>query len=167
MTRAGIAFGSNIPDRLRHLTMARMMIAELPAMRLPMLASAVYETEPVDCEPGAENFLNAVVEIGWDAEAPALHAALRRIESELGRSPVHERNVSRTIDLDFLYFGETTLVNPELKLPHPRLHDRRFVLQPLADIRPELVLPMQSCSVAELLRELADTSRVVRADSQW
>lgn len=144
-----------------------MMIAELANVRLPILASAVYETEPVDCEPGAENFLNAVLEIGWEDDAPALHRALRNIESDLGRAPAHQRNESRNIDLDLLYFDALEITTANLQVPHPRLHERRFVLQPLADIRPELVLPRQSRPVSELVRELADTPRVVRADSQW
>jgi 2-amino-4-hydroxy-6-hydroxymethyldihydropteridine diphosphokinase len=167
MTRAGIAFGSNIADRLRHLTMARTMIAELADMRLPMLASAVYETEPVGCEPGVESFLNGVVEIGWEGEASALHQALRGIEMRLGRPATHQKNAAREIDLDLLYFGEAQISTADLKVPHPRMHERRFVLQPLADIRPELVLPMQSHRVAELLRELPESPRVVAADAQW
>lgn len=167
MMRAGIAFGSNIADRLRHLTMARTMIAELVDLRLPMLASAVYETAPVDCEPGAENFLNAVLEIGWNGDAPALLRALRKIETELGRSPDHARNSSRTIDLDLLYFGELALTGEGLKVPHPRMQERRFVLEPLAEIRDDLVLPGQTRTVAELLKELVDTSAVTRAEAQW
>lgn len=167
MTRAGIAFGSNIPDRLRHLTMARMMISELPEVSLPMLASAVYETEPIGCEPGAENFLNAVIEIGWTADAPTLHRALRHIERAIGRSPAHQRNASREIDLDLLYFGEVEIATDDLRVPHQRMHERRFVLEPLAEISAELVLAGQTQTVGELLRQLADTSQVVRADSQW
>jgi len=167
MSRAGIAFGSNIADRLRHLTMARTRISELPDVRLPMLSSRVYQTEPIDCQPGAENFLNAVIEIGWATDAPALHRALRKIEGELGRGPTLVRNASRTIDLDLLYFDGLQIATGELKVPHPRLHERRFVLQPLADIRPGLVLPGRPETVANLLRDLSDTSHVVAADSQW
>jgi 2-amino-4-hydroxy-6-hydroxymethyldihydropteridine diphosphokinase len=167
MTRAGIAFGSNIADRLRHLTMARTMLAELSNVRPPMLASAVYETEPVGCPPAAESFLNAVVEIGWQGDAPMLHQALRGIEIELGRPAPHERNAPRKIDLDLLYFGDAPVTTPGLTVPHPRMHERRFVLQPLADIRPELVLPTELSSIAELLRDLPETPRVMTADAQW
>ncbi len=167
MTRAGIALGSNVGDRIRHLVAGRTKIAELPKVRAPILASAVYETAPIDCEPGAESFLNAVVEVGYDGDAHALLREVRDIESTLGRSPVHPRNTSRTIDLDLLYFGELAIATPELQVPHPRMHERRFVLQPLSDIRPDLVLPSQTRTVAELLQRLTDTSPVVRSSAQW
>ncbi len=167
MSRAGIAFGSNIPDRLRHLTMARMMIGELSHTCLPMLASRVYETEPVGCEPGTGNFLNAVIEIGWSVDAEALHRRLRQIESDLGRSPAQQRNASREIDLDLLYFDDLMISTAGLNVPHASMLERRFVLQPLSDIRPELVLSTQSRPIAELLRDLTDTAHVVPADSQW
>ncbi len=167
MTRAGIALGSNIGDRLSHLRTARATIAASPRLQNPLLASAIYETAPVGCPMGADDFLNAVIEIGYDDEAQTLHRALRGIEARLGRSPEHERNAPRTVDLDLLYFGASLLDTAQLKIPHPRMFDRRFVLQPLADIRPDLVLPSQTRTVAELLHELADTSRVVRAAAQW
>ncbi|MFN2475012.1 MAG: 2-amino-4-hydroxy-6-hydroxymethyldihydropteridine diphosphokinase [Chthoniobacterales bacterium] len=167
MTRAGIALGSNVGDRLSHLRAARSLIAAVTGMHPSILASAIYETAPVGCEPGAENFLNAVIEIGYNADAAALHRELRTIEATLGRTPDHPRNAPRTVDLDLLYFGDVILATSSLRVPHPRMTDRRFVLQPLADIRAELVLPTQTRSVAELLASVADTSPVVRAATQW
>lgn len=165
MTRAGIALGSNIGDRLAHLVAAQKMIADSVAE--PLLASAVYETMPIACEPGAGRFLNAVVEVGCDSDAAALLHELREIEARLGRPSIHPRNVSRTIDLDLLYFGDATISSKDLHVPHPRMHERRFVLQPLADIRADFVLPSQTKTVSQLLAELADTSPVVRAEAQW
>lgn len=165
MKRAGVALGSNIGDRLAHLVAARQMIAEFAAG--PLLASAVYETMPIACEPGAGTFLNAVVEVGCDSDAAALLHELRNTEARLGRPSVHPRNISRTIDLDLLYFGDATVNSAALQVPHPRMHERRFVLQPLADIRPDLVLPSQTKTISDLLEELGDTSPVVRAEAQW
>ena len=165
--RAGIALGSNVGDPLANLRSARTEIEQIGGAEPPLLASPIYETEPIDCEPGAAKFLNAVVEIGYAGEAAELHASLRKIERQLGRPSVHPRNVSRIIDLDLLYFGDAVMDAAELRLPHPRMHERAFVLQPLADIRPELVLPNQRQSVAELLGQLGDTSQLVRAVAQW
>ena len=167
MTRVGIALGSNVGDRLSHLQTARLMIAALPSFVGPMLSSAVYETAPVGCAEGTQSFLNAVIEIGYNDDPHALHRELRRIEATLGRSPDHERNAPRTVDLDLLYFGSVALEAEKLRIPHPRMSDRRFVLQPLADICPDLVLPSETRTVAELLGTLADTSPVVRAATQW
>lgn len=165
--KAGIALGSNVGNPLVNLKAARAEIEQIAGAEPPLLASVIYETEPVDCEDGAAKFLNAVVEINYAGAAAALHASLRNIERQLGRPSIHPRNVSRIIDLDLLYFGDAVSETPELRLPHPRMQERAFVLRPLADIRPELVLPNQQRSVAELLRNLGDTSQLVRGVAQW
>ncbi len=165
--RAGIALGSNLGDRLANLTAARAELSELPGVESPLLASAVYETDPVDCEASAGKFLNAVMEIGYAGEATELLQALRGIEAAHGRPSAHARNTSRTLDLDFLYFGDVTLSTSELRLPHPRMHARRFVLEPLAEIRPDLILPGQQESVSALLRRLPDRSPLVLVASEW
>lgn len=139
----------------------------IAGIQQPLLSSRVYETTPVDCEPGAGSFLNAVIEIGYGGAAGDLLEALRETEQQLGRPPRHAKNTSRTIDLDLLYFGDTAIDTPELQLPHPRLHERAFVLQPLAEIRPDLILPNQHRPVADLLRELGDTSALVRSEVEW
>ena len=165
--RAGIALGSNVADPLATLKSARAEIERISGIVPPLLASSIYETEPIDCEPGAAKFLNAVIEIGYDAAPAELHASLRKIERDLGRPSVHPRNVSRIIDLDLLYFDDHESDTTELQLPHPRLHERAFVLQPLAEIRPHLVLPNQQQPVCELLENLGDTSKLVRIAAQW
>jgi 2-amino-4-hydroxy-6-hydroxymethyldihydropteridine diphosphokinase len=165
--RAAIALGSNVGDRAAMLRAARARIENLTALERPVLASAMYETEPVGCEPGAGNFLNAVIEIGYAGDATELLAALRVIERDLGRPSIHPRNVSRTIDLDLLYYGDLTFDTPALQLPHPRLHERAFVLRPLAEIRPDLQLPNQTVSVVTLLTRLSETSDLVRTDTEW
>jgi 2-amino-4-hydroxy-6-hydroxymethyldihydropteridine diphosphokinase len=165
--RAGVALGSNLGERLANLRNARKDVAALPGVLPPLRASAIYETEPVGCEPGAAKFLNAAIEFGYAGEAPDLMRALAAIERLLGRSARHERNVSRTIDLDLLYFGELEIETAELQLPHPRLTEREFVLRPLADIRPDLILPKQSESVRVLLLRFPDAGAVVRVAGEW
>ena len=165
--RAGIALGANLGDRLLNLTTARARIFNLPGASPPYLSSAVYESDAVDCEPGANRFLNAVVEIGYSAGTQALFDELKKIEAALGRPSQHRPNHSRTIDLDLLYHGGREIDGTQLQLPHPRLHLRAFVLHPLAEIRPNLVLPGQVQTVGELSTELAAGPSVVRAAKQW
>ena len=165
--KTAVALGSNVGDRLANLCAARKAIVDLPAVRSPICSSAVYETAPVDVEANAQNFLNAVLEFEFDGEPNELMAQLLAIEESLGRKRELARNLSRTIDLDLLYHGESKIDRERLQLPHPRLHLRRFVLQPLADIRPELVLPNQTQSVRELLAQTDDSAKVVRLMENW
>src|SRR5205823_14140068 len=125
------------------------------------------ETEPVDCEPGAEKFLNAVIEFDYAGNPVNLLEQLIRIEESLGRKRDHRKNISRKIDIDLLYYGDRKMDNERLQLPHPRIQLRRFVLQPLADIRPELVLPNQRKTVRDLLAGLEDSGEVIRFMDEW
>ena len=165
--RAAIALGSNLGDRLANLQNARDRIRALDGMTEPTVQSAVYETSPIDCEPGAQNFYNAVIEIGFEKSADALFEALQKIEQTLGRERNHERNLSRTIDLDLLYCGSERRSDALLQLPHPRMTERRFVLQPLCDIAPDLRLPGQTKNVGELLAPLQDQGKITRLTENW
>lgn len=165
--RAGIALGSNLDNRREYLHSARKKILQIARGSPPFLFSPLYETEPIGCEPGAEKFLNAAMEMEYEGEAEELLSELREIEESLGRDPDHARNASRTVDLDLLYFGSHAVDREGLQLPHPRLHLRRFVLAPLADIRPDLVLLGQTEPVRTLLENLADDSAVVRIADEW
>lgn len=165
--RAGIALGSNLGARREHLRSARNEILRRPGVKGPFLFSPIYETEPVDCEAGAETFLNAVIELEWEETAGDLWRELSIIEASFGRTRTGVRNLSRTIDLDLLYLGDLQIESSGLRLPHPRLHLRRFVLAPLADIRPDLRLPTQTKTVSELLRELQKPEQVVRLMEEW
>jgi len=158
----GIALGSNIGDRLAYLEAARIAVAQLHHGSGQPLFSPVYETEPVGCEPGTAPYLNAVMEIETADPPEMLLAALHRIEAAMGRPASHGFNAPRTLDLDLLYAGDLVLNTPQLILPHPRLATRRFVLQPLADLRPELILPGARRSVAQLLAALPPTPAVKR-----
>jgi 2-amino-4-hydroxy-6-hydroxymethyldihydropteridine diphosphokinase len=165
--RTAVAVGSNLGDRVANLRAAREAIVDLKGVSGPILVSPVYETEPVGCEPGAPKFLNAVLEFEYTGEPADLLEKLIQLEESLGREQNHARNVSRKIDIDVLYTGDRQIDNEGLQLPHPRLHLRRFVLQPLADMRPDLVLPNQNKSVRDLLAQLSDSSKVQRFNEQW
>jgi len=165
--RTAVALGSNLGDRLDNLHAARQQISDLSDIQPPVLSSAIYETDPVDCEPEAPKFLNAVVEFGYNGDPLRLLKKLKSVEAALGRPREHARNVSRKIDIDLLYIGDMKINNGELELPHPRMHLRKFVLQPLADIRPELILPRQAKTVRKLLAQLNDTCNVVYVRNHW
>ena len=165
--RAGIALGSNLGDRLKVLQEARDRILTIGGINSPVLQSSIYESSPVNCEPNASDFYNAVIEIGFELSADTLLANLRGIEVSLGRERDHRHNVSRTIDLDLLYFGDLQRDEAHLKLPHPRLADRTFVLRPLVDIAPDLRLPGQTATVRELLLNLPSGELIKRVTVQW
>jgi 2-amino-4-hydroxy-6-hydroxymethyldihydropteridine diphosphokinase len=165
--RTALALGSNIGDRLENLRTARKAIFDLVNVKAPALSSAVYETEPIGCEPGAGKFLNAVVEFEYADDPARLLEQLIQIEEALGRKPDHPKSVSRTIDIDLLYCGERRINEERLQLPHPRLHLREFVLRPLADIRQDLLLPDQSKTVRELLATAEQSGEVIRFTEEW
>src|SRR4051795_6308589 len=142
--KAGIALGTNLGDRLSNFRRARTEIGALNNVSGPILASAIYETEPVGCEPGAPKFLNAVIEFDYAGSPQELLSELGAVESALGRPAQHKKNSSRPIDLDLLYFGPAEIAEAGLRLPHPRMTERQFVLRPLADIQPGLILPNQT-----------------------
>jgi 2-amino-4-hydroxy-6-hydroxymethyldihydropteridine diphosphokinase len=165
--RTAVGLGSNLGDRLHNLRAARKAILGLSTVKPPILCSPIYETDPVDCERGAEKFLNAVVEFDYEGDPANLLEQLSQIEEGLGRRRDHAKNVSRTIDIDLLYCGDRNIDDEGLELPHPRMHLREFVLQPLADIRADLVLPGQKESVTNLLEDFGKSGEVIRFAESW
>ena len=151
LTAYGIALGSNVGDRLSHLHAALGALAGLGRV---MAVSPAYQTAPVDCQADDPAFLNAVAELHSALEPMALLEALRGIERGLGRPDRRPQNSPRPIDLDILYAGSRVVQEDSLTVPHPRLHLRRFVLEPLVAIRPALILPGFSMNVRTLLDQL-------------
>ena len=165
--RTAVALGSNLGDRLENLRAARRQIIELAGVRPPVFSAGIYETEPVDCEPGASNFLNTVIEFDFEGDPMQLLEELARIEESSGRKRDHPKNVSRRIDIDLLYCGDQQIDNERLQLPHPQMHLRKFVLQPLVDIRGDLILPNQRKAVRELLPKPDESGEMVRLMNDW
>lgn len=146
-----VALGSNLGDSPRQLTEA---MDRLDAVALkPVRRSSVWRSTPVDCPPGSPVFANAVVGLTPRAgETPeSLLCRLQAIEVEFGRRPKLVLNEARPLDLDLIDWSGEIRSTPSLTLPHPRAHLRRFVLAPLAELAPALVLSGQVQSVAELL----------------
>jgi 2-amino-4-hydroxy-6-hydroxymethyldihydropteridine diphosphokinase len=153
--RAYVGMGANLGDRLSTLQTATEYLARLGTLAA---VSSVYETEPVgytDQPP----FLNMVVALETGLEPLNLMQSLLDIEQELGRVRSF-LNAPRTLDLDLLLYGDRVIADPGLTVPHPRMHERAFVLVPLAEVSPRLVLPTTSKTVKELLDGLADENGV-------
>ena len=168
MPRVGIALGSNLGERLANLRAARDLLVRLDRPGGGHLQAPIYQTAPVLCPPGSPDFYNTVVEIDYEGTPAELLEQTQRIEVELGRAATPTRNAPRVVDVDLLYFGDTILESGDLVLPHPRLTRRRFVLQPLADIRPDLKLPGDPLSIAEHLRRLtSDEPPLTLVQAAW
>ncbi len=157
-----VALGSNLGDSAQILRDAMARLQEVSDS--PVWESSLWQSSPVDCPPGSPMFVNAVVGLLPRAgETPeSLHAKLQALEKEFGRPPKLVLNEARPIDLDLIAFGAVTRSSAALNLPHPRAHLRRFVLEPLAEIAPELVLPGQSKNIRELLAALPSDEVLVR-----
>jgi 2-amino-4-hydroxy-6-hydroxymethyldihydropteridine diphosphokinase len=134
MTRALLALGSNLDDRLGHL---RAAISSLPDL---VACSPVYETDPVGGPEGQGPYLNMVVRLETEVAPRELLETCRRLEREAGRER-RERWGPRTLDVDIIWIDGVTLDEPDLTVPHPRMRERPFVLAPLADVAPDLVAP--------------------------
>ena len=149
-----IALGSNQGDPRRNVLRAMEHLEGFSES--PLLKSSLWETTPVDCPPGSPAFVNAVVGLTPRAgETPeSLLTKLQALEREFGRRPKKVLNEARPLDLDLIAFAGEVRHGDLLVLPHPRAHERRFVLQPLAEISPDLILPGQRRTVAELLEML-------------
>ena len=157
-----VALGSNLGDSRKVILDAMARLQNFSDE--PILKSSLWETSPVDCPPDSPKFLNAVTALvpQKNATPESLLEKLRGLEKEFGRAPKKVLNEPRPIDLDLIAFGNEIRNSPGLILPHPRAHLRRFVLQPLGEILPDLVLPGQGKSVAELLAGLPAGETVTR-----
>lgn len=157
---AYVALGSNLGDRRDYLDRAIDMLRRRPGITVSCVSS-YYETEPVGGPAGQPAFLNAAARLETDMEPEALLHALQEVEQALGRVR-SEHHGPRTLDLDLLLYDDRTHSASELTVPHPRLHERRFVLEPLNEIAPHALHPVLGRSIGNLLRELQGSHEVVR-----
>lgn len=149
--KAYIAVGSNMGDRTALIKQAEDSVQKVPGIYFKK-KSSLYETEPVG-GPLQGKYLNGVWEIETDLEAGTLMRELMKIESTLGRVR-KEKNEPRPIDLDILFYGDKVIHSKDLSVPHPRLHERWFVLKPLADVCPDFIHPENKETVREMLAHL-------------
>jgi len=154
---AYIGIGSNLGDKIHHCEKAISAILKIDRHKL-LAKSSLFKTQPIGYT-SQDWFVNGVIKIETDLEAPELLRTLKTIESQLGRIETF-RWGPRTIDLDILFFDDVEIHTEDLQIPHPLIQDRQFVLIPLAEIDPTLVHPVLKKTVQELLNNLKEDQRV-------
>lgn len=164
---AGFSLGSNRGDLANNMREAKRRILDLPDVRF-VAQSPLYETEPVGValEYAHLTFMNAVLLVDSQRNADQWLEALHEIEAGMGRRRGDDRNAPRLIDVDILYTGDACIDRGDLVVPHPRWAERRFVVQPLADVRPDLILPGTGKRVRDILASLVGES-VTRLTTEW
>lgn len=156
--RSYIGIGSNLGDRRANALEAVRRIGELPTTRV-VRASSLYESEPLG--DAKTWFVNSVIEVETELAAEAMLKRLKAIEEAMGRKRVKgKRWGSRIIDLDVLLWNSEVIAKRTLKVPHPEMHKRRFVLLPLAELAPQVIHPQLGASVSALLATVEDRKRV-------
>jgi 2-amino-4-hydroxy-6-hydroxymethyldihydropteridine diphosphokinase len=160
--RCVLAIGSNMGDRLANLQGAVNTLADTPDVWLTAV-SPVYETAPVDAPEGSQDFLNAVVLADTTLAARTLLERALAVEDAYGRQRTEERNAPRTLDVDLIVVGDRRASDDDLVLPHPRAHQRAFVLMPWLDLEPDAEL-LDHGPVAELLVKTSDQELRQRTD---
>ena len=159
-----IGLGSNLGARFEYLRSGCVALENAGVKILER--SSVYCSQPVGGPGGQNDYYNAVVRVEADCSAPALLAICQHVETLAGRERT-ERWGSRTLDLDILLFGPACIDTPELQVPHPRMLERRFVLEPLAEIAPHVIHPRAGRSIVELLSLLPEAPRVCKTEHAW
>ena len=164
----GFSLGSNINPRKRLLMQAKNRLLLAPSTHF-VAQSPIYETEPVGVadEHKDKPFLNAVVVLETSFPLEAWMAYISKLEAHLGRIRTADQNAPRPIDVDIIYAGQELRDHAELTLPHPRWAQRRFVVQPLCDVRPDLLLPDSKKTVQGVLNSLPQNEKVVLFEERW
>ncbi|RMD79213.1 MAG: 2-amino-4-hydroxy-6-hydroxymethyldihydropteridine diphosphokinase [Lentisphaerae bacterium] len=150
-TLIALGLGSNLGDREGLLDQAVLNL-EKRGVEVCHVSSWI-ETPPVDCPPGSPNFLNGALTAYWPTDVFSLHRVCREVEILLGRQRGRQRNTPRSIDIDILVFGDAIIDTPELTVPHPRMCQRLFVLEPLCEIAPTLQIPPENLTVAHYVEQ--------------
>jgi len=158
-----VSLGSNLPYLNR--SPREVVLAAMESLRrisIDSEASSLYLSEPIDCPVDAEDFINAAMVLRLSAKTSAreLLVVLQGIEADFGRQRSAAQNQARTLDIDIISYENQEFESVDLILPHPRAEQRRFVLMPLAQIAPEMVLPGQSANIAQLLAGLPRNDNV-------
>jgi 2-amino-4-hydroxy-6-hydroxymethyldihydropteridine diphosphokinase len=164
----GFSLGSNLYNRKRLLMQAKNLLLSAPRTRF-VDQSPIYETTPVDVRPEYQEmiYLNSVVVVESELPLESWLSYIGKIEKNLGREKSEDRNAPRPIDVDIIYAGDQVVDSGGLVVPHPRWAERRFVVQPLNDVRPGLVLPEANRSVADILRMLPPDDGMLVFDEHW
>lgn len=157
-TEVFLALGSNLGDRGAFFRFAVQSLTECGFCVKQI--SAVYETEPVDCEDGVPPFWNCVLSGFWRGTPEDLLQECRQIERRAGRPAEHSSRQSRNLDIDMILFGHEIISTPSLTVPHPRAHQRFFVMVPLCGIAPDAVFPTLNRTAGDLLKQLGPVSGI-------
>ncbi|NLX26591.1 MAG: 2-amino-4-hydroxy-6-hydroxymethyldihydropteridine diphosphokinase [Lentisphaerae bacterium] len=165
----GFSLGSNLYNRKRLLMQAKNLLLSAPRTRF-VDQSPIYETTPVDVKPEYQDmaYLNSILIVESQLPLESWRSYIEKIETMLGRDRNDEdRNAPRPIDIDIIYAGEQIVDSGGLVVPHPRWAQRRFVVQPLNDVRPEMVLPEAQKPVREILDTLPPDEGLCVFENQW
>ena len=167
----GLGLGSNLGNRIANLRGAVDGILAFCEKDPNLLTASVYETAPVDCPPGSDLFYNTVIQVYCALEPEEVLEKCLALEKKLGRPARRKKDhAPRVIDIDLLYYGSLEIAGKNFVLPHPELTQRRFVLEPLCEIRPGLILPGSKKSIEEIVAELDGAepeSSVVFPGDSW
>jgi len=164
----GLSLGSNLESRLKNLAMARDLLASNPQMEI-LDCAPVYQTEPVNVLPEHQSkyYLNTVIIVLANLTPEGMRDVICGIEFEGGRARTDDQNAPRPIDIDIVYAGTISFKSDSLCIPHARWAARRFVVQPLADVRPGLLVPGESRTMQEILEALPRKPEVALHMEKW
>ncbi len=165
---AALSMGSNLGDRLSHLRTARDQIDAHPSISL-LQQSSLFETEPVDVDRAHESltFMNVIILVATDLQPLELLDALKAIEASVGRTPSVETNAPREVDVDIIYMENIEFKDEQLSIPHPRWSKRRFVVEPLAELRGDVIIEPNRPCVSDVLADLPAKPQVRRVAEIW